>query len=251
MYETDVTDAQWQIMEKLFPNANRKRKHQHRSVVNALFYLVKTGCQWRMLPKDFPEWQVVYYYFKKWHEMEIIDDINLSLLEKKRKNRGRASQPSLLIMDCQSVKTTMLGGIRGYDGNKKINGRKRHIAVDSQGSIVDCIVHSANQHESQTTELLLKKLKADQFQTTTVIADGGYRGQVRDVAKTKYNIDLQVVKRNEDKKTFTVQPIRWIVERTIAWFNGYRRLAKDFERFLETSRAMVLLFAIKLSLNEF
>lgn len=250
MYQTDLTDAHWQIMEKFLPNANRQRKHALRQVVNALFYLIKTGCQWRMLPKDYPPWQVVYYYFKRWNEPDIIENIQQLLVEEKRKASGRSEQPSLVIVDCQSVKTTMLGGLRGYDGNKKINGRKRHLAVDAQGNIIECLVHPANQHESQTLELLVKKLKEEQFKLKKIIADGGYRGEIQERIQNRYQLELQTIKRNEDKKTFHVQPIRWIVERTIAWFNGYRRLAKDFERFLENSRAIILLVSIKLCLNK-
>jgi transposase len=251
MYATNLTDAQWQVMKDLLPGSNRKRKYPLRSIVNALFYLVKTGCQWRMLPSDFPKWQIVYYYFKKWSELEIIDEINQAVIEKKRLFSGRSKYTSTVIIDCQSVKTTMLGGIRGYDGNKKINGRKRHLAVDTQGNIIECLVHSAKQHESKTAELLLRKLKEEQFALKKIIADGGYRGELIEIAHRKYQLQLEVIKRNEENKRFSVQPIRWIVERTIAWFNGYRRLSKDFERFLETSRAMIFLFSIRLSLNKF
>jgi len=249
-YLTDLTDAQWQMLEKIIPETNRKRKYPIRSIINGIFYLVKTGCQWRMLPKDYPKWQLVYYYFRKWRDDELIDYINQWLIEERRVLKGRERQPSLVIVDCQSVKTTMLGGIRGYDGNKKINGRKRHIAVDTQGNIIECLVHSANQHESQTAELLIRKLREEQFRLKKMIADGGYRGELTDIAKRKYQLDLEVIKRNEEKE-FTVQPKRWVVERTIAWFNGYRRLSKDFERFLETARAMIFLSSIQLSLNDF
>lgn len=250
LYPTNVTDAQWQMLEKLIPETRRKRKYPIRHIVNGLFYLIKTGCQWRMLPNDFPKWQLVYYYFRKWESEELIDQINQALIEERRVKQGRQRQPSVVIADCQTVKTTMLGGIRGYDGNKKINGHKRHIVVDTQGNIIECLVHSANQHESQTAELLMRKLKEDQFRIKKMIADGGYRGELKETAKKKYNIELEVVKRNEEK-AFIIQPKRWVVERTIAWFNGYRRLSKDFERFLETGRAMVFLSSIKLSLNDF
>ena len=250
MYQTDLTDAQWQVMKKILPNSNRKRKHSLRDVANALFYLIKTGCQWRMLPKEYPPWEVVYYYYQKWNEADIIENINQALVEEKRKLSGRNEQPSLIIVDCQSVKTTMLGGLRGFDGNKKINGRKRHLAVDTQGNIIDCLVHPANQHESQTLELLVKKIKEEQFRLKKILADGGYRGEVKVGIKNRYKVELETIKRNEDRKTFQIQPIRWIVERTIAWFNGYRRLSKDYERLLENSRAIILLVSIKLVLNK-
>jgi transposase len=185
MYPTDLTDAQWQVIKDLLPDGERKRKYSLQSIVYALFYIVKTGCQWRMLPSDFPKWQVVYYYFKKWSELEIIDQMNQVVIEKKRLSMGRSECSHVAIIDCQSVKTTMVGGIRGYDGNKKIKGRKRHLAVDTQGNLLDCLVHSANQHESQTAELLLRKLKEEHLALKKVIADGGYRGALIALAKHK------------------------------------------------------------------
>jgi putative transposase len=251
MYETDLTDAQWQGIKNHLPNINRKRKNSLREIINGIFYLNKTGCQWRYLPKSYPKWQLVFYYFTLWQTEEIWDDLMIRLTEITREKTARNSQASVVIVDCQSVKTTMVGGLRGFDGNKKVKGRKRHIAVDTQGNLIDTIVHCAHQHETQTLELLVKKLKEHQFKIIKIIADAGYRGEIINTIKNKYNIRLEVIPRNKVKEAFAVQAKRWIVERTIAWFDGSRRLCKDFERSLENSRAMLLIFAIRLSLNKF
>lgn len=251
MYETDLTETQWEVIKNHLPNIKRKRKNSLREVLNAILYLNKTGCQWRFLPKTYPKWQLVFYYFNLWQMEEVWDDLMIRLTEIVREKSNRTSQPSVVIVDCQSVKTTMVGGLRGFDGNKKIKGRKRHIAVDTQGNLIDSIVHCANQHESQTLELLVQKLKEHQFKIIKIIADAGYRGEIIETIQNKYNIILEVIPRNKVKEVFAVQAKRWIVERTIAWFDGSRRLCRDFERLLENSRAMLLVFAIRLSLNKF
>jgi putative transposase len=251
MYETDLTEAQWQVIKNHLPNINRKRKNSLREILNAILYLNKTGCQWRYLPKSYPKWQLVFYYFNLWQIEEIWDDLMIRLTEMAREKLKRNSQASVVIVDCQSVKTTMVGGLRGYDGNKKVKGRKRHIAVDTQGNLIDTIVHCANQHETKTLELLVQKLKEHQFRIVKIIADAGYRGEIIETIKNKYNIILEVIPRDKVKEAFAVQAKRWIVERTISWFDGSRRLCRDFERLLENSRAMLLVFAIRLSLNKF
>ena len=149
MYETDLTEAQWQVIKNHLPNIHRKRKNSLREILNAIFYLNKTGCQWRYLPKNYPKWQLVFYYFNLWQIDEIWDDLMILLTEMARKNSNRNSQASVVIVDCQSIKTTMVGGLRGFDGNKKVKGRKRHIAVDTQGNLIDAIIHCANQHETR------------------------------------------------------------------------------------------------------
>ena len=251
MYPTNLTDAQWQVIEKFIPQVERKRKNNLRDVWNAIFYWNKTGCQWRMLPKDFPKWRSVHYYFSKWTEMGVIEDIMHRLNEKVRIQQGKHPQPSLAIIDCQSVKTTSVGGIRGVDGNKKIKGRKRHIIVDTMGNVLSAVVHAANLHESDMAELVVRRFREVFFRATKIIGDGAYRGQLIETLKQKYNLCLEIVMRNDTVKKFVVLPKRWIVERTFSWFNGYRRLSKDYEFLLESSESTIYLAAIKNNLNKF
>ena len=177
MYETDLTNAKCEGIKNHLPNIHRKRKNSLRDVINGMFYLNKTGCQWSYLPKNYPKWQLVFYYFTLWQTEEIWDDLMIRLTEITREKAKRTSQAGVVIVDCQTIKTTMVGGLRGFDGNKKVKGRKRHIAADTQGNLIDTIVHCAQQQETQTLELLVKKLKEHQFKIIKIIADVGYRGR--------------------------------------------------------------------------
>ena len=250
MYETNLTDAQWQVIKKLIPEVERKRKHDMRTIFNALFYVLKSECHWRMLPNDFPKWQLVYYYFAKWRDEEAFVHINDMLREKARSKNEKRPQCTAVIMDSQSVKTTRRGGLRGVDGNKKIKGRKRHIAVDTMGNIVTNIIHTANIHDSKGATLVVKELKENTHGINHIIADSGYRGKFIGWAKEKYNCTVQIISKLKDKTKRKVSPKRWIVERTFSWFENFRRLSKDFEYLLESSQPMIYLASIKLMLNK-
>ncbi len=251
MYSTSLTDAQWQGIKNFIPQNDRKRKYDLRFIWDAILYWNKTGCQWRMLPKEFPKWKMVYYYFTKWVEMGVIEDIMHRINEIIRIKLGKEAQPSMVIIDCQSVKTTSVGGIRGFDGNKNINGRKRHIIVDTLGNVLSVIVHSAHLHETAMAELVVRRFREVFFRATKIVADGGYRGKLITTIKQKHNLDMEIVMRTDSNKGFKVLPKRWVVERTFAWFNGYRRLSKDYEFLTENSEAAIHLAAIKINLNKF
>lgn len=251
MYSTTLTEAQWQGIKNLIPQNERKRKYNLRSIWDAILYWNKTGCQWRMLPHEFPKWKIVYYYFSKWTEMGVIEDIMHRINEIVRVRAGKNAQPSLVIVDCQSVKTTPVGGIRGFDGNKNINGRKRHLIVDTMGNVLSVIVHAAHLHETAMAELVVRRFREVFFRASKIIADGGYRGQLIETIKQKYKLDMEIVMRSDSNKGFRVLPKRWVVERTFAWFNGYRRLSKDYEFLTENSEAAIHLAAIKINLNKF
>ena len=250
MYPTDVTDAQWKSIKKLIPQSERKRKNDLREIWNAIFYVLKTGCQWRMLPNDFPKWQLVYYYFSKWKDEGIIEHIMHMIHEQVRILLKRNVEPSAGIIDCQSVKTTRRGGIRGVDGNKKINGRKRHVVVDTLGYVLAVVVHAANIHEVNGTELVMRKLKEKFLSLKVIFADGGYRGEIIEQVKNLFGYLLQIVLRTDKEKKFEVLPKRWIIERTFSWFENTRRLGKDYEYLLDTSEAMIQLASIKIMLNK-
>ena len=248
-YSTNLSDSQWMLLSGIL-NDNRNRKHSLRDIFNAIFYLLKTGCQWRMLPGCFPQWELVYYYFTKWKNFGIIEQINELIRNKIRKKAGRCESPSLACIDSQSIKTTRLGGeYRGFDGGKMIKGRKRHIITDTMGLLLAVVVHAANMHDSKGASDVIALLK-DRFERLVkIVADGGYRGELIEKTKTKFGWILEIVLRSDHSSKFTVIPQRWVVERTFAWFESYRRLSKDFEYLTDTSEAMIQFAMIKLMLN--
>lgn len=252
MYSTDVTDAQWGNIKSYLDTTNRKRKHSLRSMWNALMYVVKTGCQWRMLPKDFPKWQLVYYYYRKWVDAELFDMILDKLRSKVRVSKGQKARATLGITDSQSVRWGNNRSLKSYDGNKKVKGIKRHIVVDKNGFLLVVMVTVAHIHDSKAVIWLMKVLRDCYASIQTVVADGGYRGDVMETVKTKFNYVLQVVMRKQGRKDdFTPLHKRWIVERTFAWFDNDRRLCRNYELLMESAEEMTKLSAIKLLLNHF
>lgn len=248
-YSTNLSDSQWMLLNGIL-NDNRKRKHSLRDIFNAIFYLLKTGCQWRMLPGCFPKWELVYYYFTKWKNYGIIEQINELIRNKIRKKAGKHESPSLACIDSQSIKTTRLGGeYRGFDGGKMIKGRKRHIITDTMGLLLAVVVHAANVHDSKGASDVIALLRGRFERLVKIVADGGYRGELIEKTKTKFGRILEIVLRSDHSSKFTVIPQRWVVERTFAWFESYRRLSKDFEYLTDTSEAMIQFAMIKLMLN--
>lgn len=248
-YSTNLSDNQWMLLNGIL-NDNRRRKHSLRDIFNAIFYLLKTGCQWRMLPGCFPKWELVYYYFTKWKNYGIIEQINELIRNKIRIKAGRYESPSLACIDSQSIKTTRLGGeYRGFDGGKMIKGRKRHIITDTMGLLLAVVVHAANVHDSKGASDVIALLKGRFERLVKIVADGGYRGELIEKTKTRFGWILEIVLRSDHSSKFTVIPQRWVVERTFAWFESYRRLSKDFEFLTNTSEAMIQLAMIKLMLN--
>lgn len=250
-YPTNLNDGQWQYIKKTLNLDNRKRKYDLREVWNAIIYLVKTGCQWRMIPSDFPKWQSVYYYYKKWEDRLDFDLLLENLREKARVCMGQNARPSLGIVDSQSVRWGNNRALNGYDGNKKVKGIKRHTIVDKNGFLIAVMVTVGNVHDSKAVKLLMRTLKEILCGIKVIIADGGYRGDVIEQIKLTFGYLLKIVMRtDENSKEFKPVSKRWVVERTYSWFDNDRRLCRNYELLMETSETMVKLSAIKLLLNK-
>ena len=250
-YSTNLTDKQWQVIKKFINTQERKRKHHLRDIVNAILYINKTGCQWRMLPSHFAPWQTVYYYFRKWKLEGVIEEIMDTLHSLVRKMAGREESPSMGIIDSRSVKTSHhVDADRGIDGNKKVKGRKEHIVVDTLGIPMAVAVHEANLHDSKGAPKVLEKLEYKFPRLRKILADGGYQGTLGDWVARKFGWVVEVVLRpNECPSKFQVIPKRWIVERTFSWLENFRRLTIDYELLAETAETMVQMACIQMMLN--
>jgi len=251
-YPSDLTDNQWEHIKDLFPVSSgrgRPRELDLRAVVNAVFYVLVTGCQWRYLPADYPKWQSVYYYFRRWQQTGLWQQIHDRLRCSVRQKAKRHKHPTAGCLDSQSVKTTSVPGERGFDNGKKVNGRKRHILVDTLGLLLVVVVHAANISESAGARLVLAQMRGSCKKLRRVWIDGGYFGTLFGWAFARFRLVLEVVKRPAEQKGFSLLPRRWVVERTFAWLLNHRRLSKDYERETKTSEALIQIAMMRLMLR--
>jgi putative transposase len=258
-YPSDLTDEQWTIVEPLLPPAKPRQRGGHprtvdmREVLNTLFYLNRSGCQWDMLPHDLLPKSTVYDYFARWRDDGTWAKLVKALRERTRVAAGREPTPSAACIASQSVKTTEMGGPeRGYDGGKKINGRKRHLLVDTLGLLLAVLITSAGLDDGVAAPILLGYVTPPDFpRLLTIFADQKYHNHALDawMAEHRAGWRIEVTMRPEGTKGFTPLAKRWVIERTNAWHGRYRRNSKDYERSVESSTAMIQMSHIHLMLN--
>lgn len=255
-YPSDMTDAEWEVLEPLLPApacataaGGHPERYCRREIVDALRYLVDQGCTWRGLPRDFAPWKRVYAYFVRWEKAQVSEQVVDELRRRVRAACGRDPEPSAAIIDSQSVRAAATVGraTRGWDNGKKVTSRKRHIALDTLGLLICVFAGSAHVQDRDAARVLLGLLHLVCPKVTLVWADGGYAGQLVKTAKRYWSLTLQIVKRSDTAKgTFVLLPRRWVVERSFAHLANARRTVRDYERLEETHEAMVRWAAIRM-----
>jgi putative transposase len=248
-YASDLTDREWKLIARLLPKPKRMgrpREVDLRVVLNAMLYLLATGCQWRALPKDFPPFTTVQYYFYGWRDTQLWRRINRALVERARRAVGRKPTPSAGVIDSQTVKTTESGGPRGFDPAKRMKGRKRHLVTDTEGWLLAVQVHAGDIQDNHGAVPLLKAARRRFARLRHLFADRVYRGpKLLNAISEVGRWTIEVITRSQSVGTFKAEPRRWVIERTFAWFGRNRRLAKDFEQTIASAEAWIMIASIR------
>lgn len=236
-----MTDFQWGKIRQYLP-VGRKRKYNLREIIDAILWVLRTGSQWRNLPKCYPPWNIVFYYFRKWKDDGTLQKLNEGLNRKERLRQGKEETPSMLSIDSQSIKVApFINKEKGIDGNKRINGRKRHIITDTMGLVWGVVSHAANLHDGATAERVVEPLIGYLHRWKKILADAAYQKVFRDwVCCNMLGVELELSSKPPTTKGFVPVKWRWVTEQTFGRFNFYRRLDKDHEKTVESSEAWVL-----------
>lgn len=251
-YPSDLTDAEWAILEPLLPNKRTRgqaRIHERREVLNALRYVLKEGITWPALPHDFPPWQTVYAYFRDWQDDGTWKRVHDALMRRDRRRVGRADEPTGGVIDSQTVKAVAPGADRGYDGAKQTTGRKRHLVTDTEGRVVGMDVHDADLQDPDAGKDLVEVTKGTYPTLAKLWADARYQGSFEDFAADELGIAVEIVRRPKAATGFVLLARRWVIERTFSWLTKCRRLVRDYEQLAESAKAWIYLAMTRLYLH--